>query len=184
MYVYICYQTVRRINIYITTWSGAGIAQWCSAGLRAGWSGFRVPVGARHFFFTTASRPALGPTQPHVQWVPEALSLEVKRPGRGADYSPKSSAEIKNAWSYTSTPQYTSMAWCLVKTKITGAHLPFTLQWSRVLEKLTVSQLLKKLPTFYRIRNLIIVFAKSHHWSLSWVRWNQTTSQNISLISV
>jgi hypothetical protein len=26
-----------------------------------------------------------------------------------------SSAEIKNAWSYTSTPQYVFMAWCLVK---------------------------------------------------------------------
>jgi hypothetical protein len=26
-----------------------------------------------------------------------------------------SSAEVKNAWSYTSTPQYVFMAWCLVK---------------------------------------------------------------------
>jgi hypothetical protein len=29
-------------------------------------------------------------------------------------YTP-SSAEVKNAWSYTSTPQYVFMAWCLVK---------------------------------------------------------------------
>jgi hypothetical protein len=28
----------------------------------------------------------------------------VKRPGREADHSPPISAEIKNAWSYTSTP--------------------------------------------------------------------------------
>jgi hypothetical protein len=28
---------------------GAGIAQWYSAGLRAGWSGFRVPAGAGNF---------------------------------------------------------------------------------------------------------------------------------------
>jgi hypothetical protein len=27
----------------------------------------------------------------------------VKRPGREADHSPQSSAEVKNAWSYTST---------------------------------------------------------------------------------
>jgi hypothetical protein len=47
---------------------------------------------------------ALGPTQPPIQWVPGALSLGVKRPGREADHSPPSSAEVKNAWSYTSTP--------------------------------------------------------------------------------
>jgi hypothetical protein len=44
-----------------------------------------------------------------------ALSLEVKRPGGEVDHSPPSSAEVKNAWSYTSTPQYVFMAWCLVK---------------------------------------------------------------------
>jgi hypothetical protein len=47
------------------------------------------------FLFTTASRMALGPTQPPIQWVPGALSLEVKRPGHEADHSPPSSAEIK-----------------------------------------------------------------------------------------
>jgi hypothetical protein len=67
------------------------------------------------FLFIIASRPALGPTQPPIQWVPGALSLGVKRPGREADHSPPSSAEVKNAWSYTSTPQYVFMAWCLVK---------------------------------------------------------------------
>jgi hypothetical protein len=30
-------------------------------------------------------------------------------------HSPPSSAEVKNAWSYTATPQYAFMAWCLVK---------------------------------------------------------------------
>jgi hypothetical protein len=67
------------------------------------------------FLFTTASRTALGPTQPPIQWVPGVPSLEVKRPGREADHSPTSSAEVKNAWSYTSTPLYVFMAWCLVK---------------------------------------------------------------------
>jgi hypothetical protein len=33
-----------------------------------------------------------------------APSLGVKRPGREADLSPPTSAEVKNAWSYTSTP--------------------------------------------------------------------------------
>jgi len=46
---------------------------------------------------------AMGPTHPPVQWVPGALSLGVKRPNHGADHSPPSRAEIKNAWSYDST---------------------------------------------------------------------------------
>jgi hypothetical protein len=40
---------------------------------------------------------------PSSQWIPEALSLVVKRPGREAEYSPPSSAEVKNAWSYVYT---------------------------------------------------------------------------------
>jgi hypothetical protein len=47
------------------------------------------------FLLTTTSRTALGPTQPPVQWVPGALSLGVKRPGRETDQSPPSSAEVK-----------------------------------------------------------------------------------------
>jgi hypothetical protein len=45
-------------------------------------------------FLITASRTALRPTQPPIQWVPGALSLGVKRPGREADHSPPSSAEV------------------------------------------------------------------------------------------
>jgi len=33
-----------------------------------------------------------------------ALSEAVERPGREADNSPPCSAEVTNAWSYTSTP--------------------------------------------------------------------------------
>jgi hypothetical protein len=70
------------------------------------------------FVFTIASRTALWPTQPPIQWVPGAISLGVKRPVREADHTPPSSAEVKNAWSYTSSPQYAFMAWCSVKQKI------------------------------------------------------------------
>jgi hypothetical protein len=37
----------------------------------------------------------MGPTQPPIQWVTGTLSLGVKRPGREADHSPPSSAEVK-----------------------------------------------------------------------------------------
>jgi hypothetical protein len=67
--------------------------------------------------FITVSRPALGTTQPPIQQVPGALFLGVKRPGREADHSPPSSAEVKNAWSYASAPQYAFMAGCSIKKK-------------------------------------------------------------------
>jgi hypothetical protein len=64
--------------------------------------GFNSWRGLGNFLFTTASRTVLRPTQPPSQWVPRALSLGVKRPGRETDNSPPSSAEVNNAWSYTS----------------------------------------------------------------------------------
>jgi hypothetical protein len=44
--------------------------------------GVRSPAGAKDFPIASVSRPALGPTQPPVQWVPGILSPGVKR-GRG-----------------------------------------------------------------------------------------------------
>jgi hypothetical protein len=53
--------------------------------------------GQRIFPLSSVSRPALGPTQPPVQWVPGVLSPGVKAgPGRDADHSPPSSVEVKN----------------------------------------------------------------------------------------
>jgi hypothetical protein len=96
--------------------SSSVVQRWAT-----GWmfGGFESRQGMGIFFFSTASRPALEPTQPPIQWVPGALSLWVKRPGCETDHSPPSSAEVKNAWRHTSTPQYAFMAWCSVK-KSTG----------------------------------------------------------------
>jgi hypothetical protein len=47
--------------------SSLGIAA-TSYGLDERGVGFRVPVGLR--IFSTSSRPALGPIQPPIQWVP------------------------------------------------------------------------------------------------------------------
>jgi hypothetical protein len=76
--------------------------------------GFNSWWGQGIFLLTTMSRLALGPTYP-IQWLPGALSLVVKQPGRETDHSPPSNAEVKNAWNDTSTPQYILMVWCLVK---------------------------------------------------------------------
>jgi hypothetical protein len=68
--------------------SSVGIA--LGYGLNDRGSRVRFPAGVGNF-----SRTALGLTQPPIHWVPEALSLEVKRPGSEADHSPPSSAEVK-----------------------------------------------------------------------------------------
>jgi hypothetical protein len=107
---------------YELTWKstflkGTGIAQWYSYGLRAEWSEVQVPIGLEIFLLTTTSRPTLGPTQPPIQWVTAALSVEVKRPVCEADHSPPSSAKVKNAWSYTSTPPVRLHGVCLVKVQ-------------------------------------------------------------------
>jgi hypothetical protein len=56
-------------------------------------AGVRFPAGSMLgiFLFTTASRTALGLTQPPIQWVPGALSMGVKQPRREAHHSPPSS---------------------------------------------------------------------------------------------
>jgi hypothetical protein len=94
--------------------SGAGIAQRLSVGLRAGWWGFESRQGLGILPFTTVSRPTQEPYQPPNQWVPGAPFLGVKWPGSETDHSLPSSAETKNAWSYTSTIQ-TFMACCSAK---------------------------------------------------------------------
>jgi hypothetical protein len=71
-------------------------------GLNDRWFDSRYRLGI--FLFATAFIPDLGPTQPPIQWVPEAVSLGVKRPGREADHSLPSNAEVKKAWSCTSNP--------------------------------------------------------------------------------
>jgi hypothetical protein len=83
--------------------------------LRAGRPGFDSRYGRDFILFAMESRSALGPTRPPIQWVQNAPSLWIKRPGCKADHSRPSRAEVKNGWSYTSIPPYVFMAWCLVK---------------------------------------------------------------------
>jgi len=73
---------------------------------------------AGSFLFTTASRPALGTTQPPIQRVPGDLSPGGRVVGYKAYHSSPSSAEVKNTWSYTSTSPQDSLEWCLIKRRI------------------------------------------------------------------
>jgi hypothetical protein len=70
------------IIISSTSSGGAAVAQSYSVWLLAGRSGFDPLQGQRIFLLAPASRPALEPTKPPIQWVPGVLSPGAKR-GRG-----------------------------------------------------------------------------------------------------
>jgi hypothetical protein len=102
----------RGSSVNIVTATG-----WTTRDSIAGWG------GDFSLFTIAVSRLALRPMQPPVQWVPGALSQGVKRPGIEADHSSPPSAEVKNAWSYISTPPYILIEWCLVKHRDNFAYL-------------------------------------------------------------
>jgi hypothetical protein len=60
------------------------------------------------------SRPALGPSEPPIQWIPGVIYPRIKGQGCEADHSPPSSDEVKNAWRYTILPPYVFTVWCLI----------------------------------------------------------------------
>jgi hypothetical protein len=73
-------------------------------------TGFESWEGQQVFFFFKTSKPALGTTQPPTEWTPGSFP-RVNVAGRVAYHSLQSSAEVKNEWSYASTPLYTFMVW-------------------------------------------------------------------------
>jgi hypothetical protein len=83
-----CIDSVRYHILFMSRDSSVGAA----TGLR---DRVRFLEGLGISLFTVASRTSLGTDQPPIQWVPEAFPLRVGRPGRDADHSPPSSAEVK-----------------------------------------------------------------------------------------
>jgi hypothetical protein len=120
----------------------------------------RCPEGAENF--SLYHRVQWGPPTSYPMGT-GALSLGMKRPGREADDSPPSSAEIKNAWSYTSTPPYVFMAWCVVKHRnnSTSTYLLFStlfLLFYLLLLLLVIYLLLLRLLLLLLLLNLVLLF--------------------------
>jgi hypothetical protein len=79
------------------------VQRWAT-GWTIGVLSFDSRLGLGIFLFTTVSRPTLEPTQPPIQWVQGALSLEVEQPRSEADNSPPSSAEVQECVELYFTP--------------------------------------------------------------------------------
>jgi hypothetical protein len=71
--------------------------------------GVRVPVGTRISISPRRPKRLWGPSSLLSNWY-RTLSPGVMRPGREADHSPPTSAEVMKMWIYTSTPPYVFMA--------------------------------------------------------------------------
>jgi hypothetical protein len=84
--------------------------------------GFKSRQELGVFLFTTASRPALVPTEPPIQCVPGALYLWVKRPGREADHHLHLVPKSRMCGAINPLLQYAFMA--QFKKKSTGTTFP------------------------------------------------------------
>jgi hypothetical protein len=95
------------------------------------------------------SRPGLGSAQPRFEWLPRALSLGVKRPGREAVYSHEPSAEVKKNVALC-THSTICLHGAVLNSLSTGKilpFLPFTLKMEAVLSSETS---VNCWPTLYR----------------------------------
>jgi hypothetical protein len=86
-YMYLCCISIYNISRYSSRHS-----DWLWAGRPRGRSS--SPDTVNNFYFTISSRSALG----------------VKQPGREADHSPPTSADVKKTGIYTATPPHAFMA--------------------------------------------------------------------------
>jgi hypothetical protein len=123
------------------------------------------------FPVSSVSRPALGPTQPPVKWVPEVLSPGVKR-GRGVTLTTHPHL-VPRSWmsrSYTSPPKNHHGVWrnCfnLVFDDLRFQSQPIMLKCG--IWRYSISTAKKVQPTMATVRSLIVKYRESscdlHKW--------------------
>jgi hypothetical protein len=94
--------TMSLVQSTLYSVSGVSSSRGSSVGIADGWPWGRSssPGKVKNFHLSVSSRPALGPTQPPIHWVPGALSPGVKRQEREADHSPPTSVKAKKTLIY------------------------------------------------------------------------------------
>jgi hypothetical protein len=110
---------------------GVGLAQWYSAGLRAGWSWVRVPVGTGNFSLHHRVQTGSGTYR-----VSYPMGTNGSFPGD----------KVAGAWNWP-LPQYDLIAWCSIKKKGTVRILPLSLRFTCCL-----GWIFNKLNLQFRIR--------------------------------
>jgi hypothetical protein len=103
----------REHELYYSGYDSVGIALGYGLDYRS--SRVRFPAGAVKFFSSPPRPERLWGTPSLLSNGYQGLSLGVKRPGREADHSPPSSAEVKEWVELYLHSQYAFMAWCSVK---------------------------------------------------------------------
>jgi hypothetical protein len=79
------------------------VQQWMPRQMPAHSDHSETPRMIKNFNFSTSSRPAIGPTQPPIQWIRAVPSQGVERPKCECGHSLPISAEVKSTWIYTCT---------------------------------------------------------------------------------
>jgi hypothetical protein len=111
-----------------------------------------IPCKRDIFLFSILSRSAVGPTQPPLQCVPDALSLGIKLLGHKGDLSCPSTIIFENTWKYTSIHSNAFMAWQLIKhsnnfTSTVTSELSDRSKWMWVTAtRLGFRQVLRRMP--------------------------------------
>jgi hypothetical protein len=93
-----------RIFILCTLNQDSSVGIALGYGLDDRGSSVRFPAGAGNFSLHHRVLNGSGTHPASYSMGNRGFFLGVKQPGREADHSPSSSAEVKNAWSYTSIP--------------------------------------------------------------------------------
>jgi hypothetical protein len=104
----------KEVEIRMSQDSSVGIET--DYGLNDRMNGVRLPAGAGNLSLPHRVQTGSGAHSASYPMGTRVLYLGVKRSGRKADHSPPSTAEVKNASSYTSTPHTSSWRGAYLRT--------------------------------------------------------------------
>jgi hypothetical protein len=106
------------------------------------------------YLFTTASRPALRPTQPPIQWVSGTLSLGVKRPRCEGTTHLHLVPRLRMHGAIPPLAQYAFKAWC----KVQGPNIHLSTLFSNTLNPCSSLSVRGQVSHPYETRGKMMIF--------------------------